>query len=116
MSFINRQLFCSIGVKNENTVDVFSQGCKIVEKIFYLLDFLIDNPNVSREDYNELFVEAIKIIKAIIPYRSNDVISVMNLFRKIENNIGVIKSKTENKEEKLKEKNKEDIKPIKKQE
>ena len=96
MSFINRQLFCSTGVKSENTVDVFSQGCKIVEKIFYLLDFLIDNPNVSREDYNELFVEAIKIIKAIIPYRSNDVISVMNLFRKIENNIGVIKSKKEN--------------------
>jgi len=96
MSFINRQLFCATGVKSSNTVDVFSQGVKIVEKIFYLLDFLIDNPNVNREDYNALFVEAIKIIKAIVPYRSNDIISVMNLFRKIENNIGVIKSKKEN--------------------
>ena len=94
MSFINRQLFCSIGTTK--TEEIFEQGKKIVEKIFYLLDFLIDNQNVSKEDYNELFVEALKILKAIIPFRSNDITSVMNLFRKIENNIGVVKSKKEN--------------------
>ena len=94
MSFINRQLFCSTGTTQ--TQKLFNQGCKIIEKIFYLLDFLIDNQNVHREDYNSLFVEALKILKAIIPFRANDVTAVMNLFRKVENNIGVVKSKKEN--------------------
>ena len=94
MSLINRQLFCS--TETEKTKTIFNQGCKIVEKIFYLLDFLIDNQNVHREDYNDLFTEALKILKAIIPFRANDVTTVMNLFRKIENNIGVVKSKKEN--------------------
>ena len=94
MSFINRQLFCSTGTTK--TEEIFEQGKKIVEKIFYLLDFLIDNQNVSKEDYNELFTEALKILKAIIPFKANDVTGVMNLFRKIENNIGVVKSKKEN--------------------
>ena len=95
MSFINRQLFCSTGTTQ--TEKLFNQGCKIIEKIFYLLDFLIDNQNVHREDYNSLFVEALKILKAIIPFRANDITAVMNLFRKVENNIGVVvKSKKEN--------------------
>ena len=86
MSLINRQLFCSTGTRQ--TESLFNQGVKIVDKIFYLLDFLIDNQSVRREDYNELFAEALKILKAIIPFRANDVTTVMNLFRKIENNIG----------------------------
>ena len=68
----------------------------IVEKIFYLLDFLIDNQNIRKEDYNDFFCEALKIIKAIIPFKSNDVTSVMNIYRKIENNINIIKTKKEN--------------------
>ena len=94
MSLINRQLFCSTGTRQ--TESLFNQGVKIVDKIFYLLDFLIDNQSVRREDYNELFAEALKILKAIIPFRANDVTTVMNLFRKIENNIGVVKTKKEN--------------------
>ena len=94
MSFINRQLFCSNPTTKTETI--FNQGTLIVEKIFYLLDYLIDNPNVKKEDFNELFAEALKILKSIIPFRANDVTSVMNLFRKIENNISVIKTKKEN--------------------
>ena len=94
MSFINRQLFCSRG--SNQTQLLFNEGIKIIDKIFYLLDFLIDNQNIKREDYNELFVEALKIVKAIIPLRANDVTSVMNLFRKIENNISIVKAKKEN--------------------
>jgi hypothetical protein len=81
MSFINRQLFCSTG--SSKTESLFEQGNKIVEKIFYLLDFLIDNQNIRKEDYNDFFCEALKIIKAIIPFKSNDVTSVMNIYRKI---------------------------------
>ena len=94
MSFINRQLFCSYGSKKTETL--FNQGILIVEKIFYLLDYLIDNPNVKKEDFNEFFAEALKILKSIIPFRANDMTSVMNLFRKIENNVSVVKTKKEN--------------------
>ena len=94
MSFINRQLFCSTG--SSKTESLFEQGNKIVEKIFYLLDFLSDNPYIDPNDYNLLFIEALKILKTIIPYRANDINSVMNLFRKIENNISNIKEKKEN--------------------
>ena len=95
MSFMNRQLFCSMAT--EKTENTFNQGYMIVEKIFYLLDFLIDNQNIRKEDYNDFFCEALKIIKAIIPFKSNDVTSVMNVYRKIENNINIIKTKKENK-------------------
>ena len=95
MSFMNRQLFCSMAT--EKTENTFNKGYMIVEKIFYLLDFLIDNQNIRKEDYNDFFCEALKIIKAIIPFKSNDVTSVMNVYRKIENNINIIKTKKENK-------------------
>ena len=36
------------------------------------------------------------LLKAIIPFRANDITTAMNLFRKIENNIGVVKTKKEN--------------------
>ena len=94
MSFINRQLFCSTG--SSKTDLLFEQGNKIVEKIFYLLDFLNDNPHIDSKDYNLMFIEALKILKTIIPYRANDINSVMNLFRKIENNINNVKEKKEN--------------------
>ena len=94
MSFINRQLFCSTG--SSKTEQLFIQGNKIVEKIFYLLDFLSDNPLIDSKDYNLLFIEALKILKTIIPYKANDINSVMNLFRRIENNISNIKEKKEN--------------------
>ena len=94
MSFINRQLFCSIPSKK--IVQIFEEGIKIVDKIFYLLDFLIDNPNIKKEDYNELYVEALKILKSIMPLKANDITCSMNLFRKIENNITIIKDKKEN--------------------
>ena len=94
MSFINRQLFCS--TSSSKTETLFEQGNKIVEKIFYLLDFLSDNPHIDSNDYNLLFIEALKILKTIIPYRANDISSVMNLFRKIENNISNVKEKKEN--------------------
>ena len=94
MSFINRQLFCSTG--SSKTDLLFEQGNKIVEKIFYLLDFLNDNPHIDSKDYNLLFIEALKILKTIIPYRANDINSVMNLFRRIENNINNVKEKKEN--------------------
>ena len=94
MSFINRQLFCSTG--SSKSESLFEKGNKIVEKIFYLLDFLSDNPHIDPKDYNLLFIEALKILKTIIPYRANDINSVMNLFRRIENNISNIKEKKEN--------------------
>ena len=94
MSFINRQLFCSTG--SSKTENLFVEGNKIVEKIFYLLDFLTDNPHINPNDYNLLFIEALKILKTIIPYRANDMNSVMNLFRKIENNISNVKEKKDN--------------------
>ena len=94
MSFINRQLFCSTGTSK--TELIFQQGCKIVEKIFYLLDFLSDSPHIDSNDYNLLFIEALKILKTIIPYRANDINAVMNLFRRIENNISNVKEKKEN--------------------
>ena len=94
MSFINRQLFCSMS--SNKAVLLYNEGIKIVDKIFYLLDFLIDNQSIKREDYNELFVEALKILKVIIPLKANDIKCVMNLFRKIENNISLIKAKKEN--------------------
>ena len=94
MSFINRQLFCSTG--SSKTESLFDQGNKIVDKIFYLLDFLSDNPSIDPNDYNLLFIEALKILKTIIPYRANDINTVINLFRKIENNISNVKEKKEN--------------------
>ena len=94
MSFINRQLFCATG--SSKTESLFDEGKRIVEKIFYLLDYLNDNPNVDPKDYNELFVEALKILKTIIPYRANDINMIMNLFRSIENNLNNIKEKKEN--------------------
>ena len=94
MSFINRQLFCSTG--SRKTESLFDEGNKIVEKIFCLLDRVNDNPYIDPKDYNGLFIEALKILKTIIPYRANDINMIMNLFRKIENNLGNVKEKKEN--------------------
>ena len=94
MSFINRQLFCSTG--SRKTESLFDEGNKIVEKIFCLLDRVNDNPDIDPKDYNGLFIEALKILKTIIPYRANDINMIMNLFRKIENNLGNVKEKKEN--------------------
>ena len=94
MTFINRQLFCSTG--SSKTEHLFEEGNRIVDKIFYLLDNLSDNSDIDPKDYNALFIEAIKILKTIIPYRANDINMIMNLFRKIEKNLSNIKEKKEN--------------------
>ena len=93
MTFINRLLFASSGTSKSESI--FEEGNKIVEKIFYLLDSLSDNQSVDPKDYNGLFIEGLKILKTIIPYKANDITCVMNLFRKIENNLGNVKEKKE---------------------
>lgn len=93
-SFINRQIYTSKG--SSNTESIFNEGKKIVENIFYLLDAQCDNEKIDHADFNELFIEALKILKVIMFYKTNDIDELMNLFRKIENNLSIVREKKEN--------------------
>ena len=93
-SFINRQLYKTVAGKSVN--NLFEEGKDIVARIFYLLDFLFDESEVSSSEYNTLFQEVLKMIKSIIPFKSNDLPSVIEVFSMVEANISNTKTKKDN--------------------
>ena len=80
MSFINRQLFCSI--PSSKVEYLFEQGNKIVEKIFYLLDFAFFKTCISVYKYSGIgrMIHPCMKVNEILVFKIGDVFGISSRF------------------------------------
>ena len=79
--------------KYQTKKKVEKEGMIIVDKIFTLCHVMEESSQIPQRLFNQMFTEALKIIKKLLPLFAFDIDSMKMLHQKIQDNIGAVKEK-----------------------